>query len=116
MKYLCLIYQDPGKMAQLNEIEINSIVQASLAYDAELRYNGRLLASAALEPATFAVARTVRNGKVAITDGPFAESKEHMGGFWLFEARDFNEAIRLASKLPPARLGTLEIRPVHEYP
>lgn len=83
-----------------------------LAFDADIRASGHCIASEALQPVATATTVRVRNGKVSVTDGPFAETKEALAGFYLLEARDLNEAIRLASRIPPAQVGSIEVRPV----
>jgi hypothetical protein len=83
-----------------------------VAYDTAVRKSGHCLASEALESVRTATTVRVRNGKVAVTDGPFAETKEQLAGFYMIDARDLDEAIRLASKIPPARVGCVEVRPV----
>src|ERR1700688_4619999 len=85
-----------------------------MAYDQALRDAGKCLASEALQPARTAAVVRVRNGKASVTDGPFAETKELLAGFYLIDAADLNNAIRIASQIPPARVGTIEVRPVRE--
>jgi hypothetical protein len=105
MKYLCLVYGEEAQIADLDDDEC-------LAYDRALRESGRCIASEALEPVTTATTVRVRHGKVSVSDGPFAETKEQLAGFYLVEARDLNEAISLAAKIPPARIGSIEVRPI----
>jgi hypothetical protein len=105
MKYLCLVY---GEEQQLHSVPDTECV----AYDEALRQGGRCLASEALESARTATTVRVRNGKTSVTDGPFAESKEQLAGFYLIEARDLNDAIQVASRMPPARVGGIEVRPI----
>jgi hypothetical protein len=105
MKYLCLVY---GEEQQLHSVPDTECV----AYDEALRQGGRCLASEALESARTATTVRVRNGKASVTDGPFAESKEQLAGFYLIEARDLNDAIQVASRMPPARVGGIEVRPI----
>ena len=107
MKYLCLVYSEEQ---QLEEVPDNDC----LAYDAALRESGHCIASEALQPVQTATTVRVRNGKVSVTDGPFAETKEQLAGFYLIDARDLNEAIQIASKIPPARVGSVEVRPIRE--
>jgi len=107
MKYLCLVYCDERKLEDVTDEEC-------VAYDAGLRKGGRCLASEALEPVQTATTVRVRKGSMSITDGPFAETKEQLAGFYLVEAKDLNEAIQLASKIPPARVGSIEVRPVRQ--
>ena len=87
-----------------------------MAYCESLKKSGHLLAVEQLEPIQTAVSVRVRNGKLSATDGPFAETKEQFGGFFLISARDLNEAIQVASKFPSVRFGTMEVRPVREIP
>ena len=105
MKYLCLVYSEEKNLEAVPDTEC-------VAYDAALRSSGHCLASEALQPVETATTVRVRNGKVSITDGPFAETKEQLAGFYLVEARDLNEAIQLAAKIPPARVGSIEVRPI----
>lgn len=105
MKYLCLVYGEERKIAAMDDHEC-------LAYDAALRDSGRCVASEALEPVATATTVRVRNGKLSVSDGPFAETKEQLAGFYLIEARDLDEAIQLASRIPPARVGSIEVRPI----
>lgn len=115
MRYLCLVYHEEAKIDALPESEYDAIVDEVLDYREQLRRSGHYITSDALQSVQTATTLRVRNGKVAITDGPFAETKEQLGGFYLIEARDLNDAIRLASKMPPARLGCIEIRPIKEF-
>jgi hypothetical protein len=114
MRYLCLVYHEEDKIAAIPEAEMADIMESVFAYRNDLREGGHYLASSPLESVRMATTIRVRHGKMAITDGPFAETKEQLGGFYLIEARDLNEAIRLAAKMPPARLGSIEIRPLRE--
>jgi hypothetical protein len=114
VKYLCLVYHAGDAVSGLPERAYEAMVGEVRAYRDELEAGGHHLASSSLEPVTAATTIRVRNGMLSITDGPFAETKEHLGGFYLIEARDLNEAIRLAARMPPARLGSIEIRPVRE--
>jgi hypothetical protein len=105
MRYLCLVYGEEAQIADMDDEEC-------LAYDRALRESGRCVASEALEPVTTATTVRVRHGKVSVSDGPFAETKEQLAGFYLVEARDLNEAISLAARIPPARVGSIEVRPI----
>ena len=105
MKYLCLVYGEEQKIGEMGD-------RKCLACDAELRERGQCVASEALEPVATATTVRVRNGRLTVTDGPFAETKEQLAGFYLIEARDLNEAIQIASKIPPAEVGCVEIRPI----
>lgn len=114
MKFLCLVFVDEKKMATLSSGESQSLDDASIAKDQTLRKSGHLLAAQALQPVRDAAAVKVRKGKAMVTDGPFAETKEQVGGFLLIEAKDRDEAIQLMSKVPVASYGTIEVRPVKE--
>ena len=112
MKYLCLAYEEENKLNALSKAEWDVLRNETLAYVEELRKNGRLIAAEALQSVRTATTVRVRNGKVAQTDGPFAETKETLGGFFLINAQSLNEAIAVASKWPSARLGSIEVRPI----
>jgi hypothetical protein len=114
LKFLFLIYHDEGALDALPEKEMQSLVDSALDYDEEIRQSGHYVASSALQRARTARTIRVRGGKVSITDGPFVETKEHLGGFFLVEAKDMDEACQVASRFPPARLGTIEVRPIQE--
>jgi hypothetical protein len=107
MKYLCLVYAEEKKLEGFDDGEC-------MAFSDELRNSGRCVAAEALQPIHTATTVRVRNGKAAITDGPFAETKEQLAGFYLVEARDLNEAIQIASHIPPARVGSIEVRPIRQ--
>jgi hypothetical protein len=107
MKYLCLVYGEEKEIGAMTDDEC-------MAYDQALRSAGRCLASEALQPVHTAVTVRVRNGKVSVRDGPFTETKELLAGFYLIDAIDLNEAIQVASEIPPARVGSIEVRPVRE--
>jgi len=114
MRYLCLVYQDEAELGALSRREYETLVEDSLANDEALRRSGHYVASAALRPVRTATTLRVENGRVSATDGPFAETREALGGFVLIEAKDLDEAIRLASRIPPLRVGCIEVRPVLE--
>ena len=105
MKYLCLVY---GEEQALQTCPDGDCVD----FDAALRASGHCVASEALQPVSTATTVRVRNGKVSMTDGPFSETKEQLAGFYLIDAKDLNEAIQLAAKIPPARVGSIEVRPI----
>ena len=107
MKYLCLVYLDERKLTAVPDREC-------AAFGEGLRKQGHWLAAEALQPVDTATTVRVRNGKLSVTDGPFAETKEQLAGFYLIDARDLNEAIQLAAKIPPAREGGIEVRPVRQ--
>ena len=114
MKYLCLVYYPEEKLDTLPKSEYDALVAEAVAYDEDLRTSGHFIAAQALESVETATTLRIRNGKVSTTDGPFAETKEQLGGFILIDARDLNEAIQLAAKIPPGRLGSIEVRPIKE--
>jgi hypothetical protein len=107
MKYLCLVYLDEKKLEEVHDSECK-------AFGDELRKSGRSIAAEALQSVQSATTVRVRNGKVSVTDGPFAETKEQLAGFYMIDAGDLNEAIQIASRIPPARVGSIEVRPVRE--
>jgi hypothetical protein len=114
MKYLCLVYIEEKKLDALSKSELDALIAESLAYDEVLQKSGHLIVAQALQPVQTARTLRVRNGKLFTTDGPFAETKEQLGGFVFIDARDLNDAIQVASKIPPARLGSIEVRPIME--
>ncbi len=114
MKYLCMIYPEQARMDALSRSERGALVDDSLAYDEVLRKSGQLIAAQALAAARDASTVRVRKGKVSVTDGPFAETKEHLGGFILIDAKDLDEALQVAAKIPMAPLGSIEVRPIRE--
>jgi hypothetical protein len=107
MKYLCLVYLEAEKLHAVPDREC-------MACGDGFRKSGLLVAAEALEPVATAATVRVRNGRTTVIDGPFAETKEQLAGFYLVEARDLNEAIQIAAKIPPAREGSIEVRPVRE--
>ena len=116
MKYLCLVYYDEKNLDALSKSEFDALVGEAHAYNDVMRKGGHYVVSNALESVKTATTLRFRNGKLSTTDGPFAETKEQLGGFILIEARDLNEAIQVAAKIPPARLGCIEVRPIRELP
>jgi len=116
MKYVCLVYYDGKQEEAMSPEAWQALVNQCLAYGKDVRASGHFVAGESLHPVSSATTVRVRDGKVSVTDGPFAETKEQLAGFYRLEARDLNEAIQLASRIPPARLGSIEIRPVRELP
>ena len=114
MKYACLVYIDDSAMAALSEEEGTKLADDSIEFDWDVRRSGHLILAQPLQSPETAVTLRVRSGKASRTDGPFAETKEHLGGFFLIEARDFDEAIKVAERSPMARMGSIEIRPLLE--
>jgi hypothetical protein len=105
MKYLCLVYLAEKRLGELPD-------EDCVDFDRAIRASGHCLASEALESVQTATTVRVREGKVSMTDGPFAETKEQLAGFYMIEARDLDEAIALAARIPPARVGSIEVRPI----
>lgn len=112
MKYLCLAYENEALFHDMSAGDWEDLRKETLAYVDQLRSSGHLVLTNALKSATQSATVRVRSGRLSVTDGPFAETKEQIGGFFLIEARDLNEAIQLASRWPSARLGSIEVRPV----
>jgi hypothetical protein len=115
MRYLCLIYDEEKKLATLSKGESDAFMGEYFAFTDGIKASGHYRAGEALQPVETATTVRVRNGKVGTTDGPFAETKEQLGGFYLIEARDLNDAIQVAAKIPSARLGSVEVRPIVEF-
>ncbi|GGX98413.1 hypothetical protein GCM10007160_27430 [Litchfieldella qijiaojingensis] len=111
MKYLCLVYSDESILHTLPDSPEDS---ECLAYAERIQASGRMIAAEALQSVHTATTVRVRNGKTSITDGPFAETKEQLAGFYLVDAADLNEALRIAEGIPAARVGSVEVRPVRE--
>jgi hypothetical protein len=105
MKYLCLVYLDEKRLGELPD-------EDCVEFDSGIRASGHCLASEALESVETATTVRVNNGKLSVTDGPFAETKEQLAGFYMIDARDLNEAIQIAGRIPPARVGSIEVRPI----
>jgi hypothetical protein len=114
MKYLLMCCTEEKNLAGLSKSEREALMQETSAYCEALHNNGHLIVAEALEPVEMATTVRIRNGTLSTTDGPFAETKEQFGGFFLINARDLNEAIQVASKFPSARVGSMEVRPVRE--
>jgi hypothetical protein len=115
MRYLCLIYENEKAWETLPPAESEAIMNEYFQFTDDIRKNGKYVAGEALQPTASATTVRVRNGKVSTTDGPFAETKEQLGGFYLIEATDLNDAMQVASRIPSARLGSIEIRPVIDF-
>jgi hypothetical protein len=115
MKYLCLIYDDEAKMATMSESDSNAFMGEYFAFTEGIKKSGHYLAGEALKPVNTATTVRMRNGKMSTTDGPFAETKEQLGGYYLIEARDLNDAMQVASRIPSARTGSIEVRPVEVF-
>ena len=114
MKYLCLVYNEEQRLSAMPKSEYDTFASGHLALDEELRRSGHYVASESLQPVHTATTVRIRHGKMSVTDGPFAETREQLGGFFLINARDLNEAIQVASRIPSARTGSIEVRPISE--
>lgn len=114
MKYVCLVYFEGPDVETMSPAARAELTRESVAYNVELEKSGHLIVAQALQPVKTAATVRIRNGKSLITDGPFAETKEILGGFVMIDARDRDDAVRVAEGIPLARLGTIEVRPVLE--
>ena len=115
MRYLCLIYDEEKRLDARSAKEMEAFTGEYFAFTEAIQKSGHYLGGEALQPVQTATTVRVRNGRVSTTDGPFAETKEQLGGFYLIEARDLNDAIQVASRIPSARVGSVEVRPIREF-
>jgi hypothetical protein len=115
VKYLCLIYDDESKLAALPADEGKAFMGEYFAFTEDIRRSGHHVAGEALQSVRNATTLRSRNGKLATTDGPFAETREQLGGFYMIEARDLNEALQIAARIPSVRTGSIEVRPVVDF-
>ena len=115
MKYLCLIYDEEAKMATMSEADANAFMGEYFAFTNDIKKTGHYVGGEALKPVNTATTVRMRNGKMSTTDGPFAETKEQLGGFYLINARDLNDAIQVASRIPSAKSGSIEVRPIRVF-
>jgi len=114
MKFLCLAYEEEEKLNALSQDEWLKLRQETLEYVDALTRDGRLVSAYPLQSATTASMVRIRDGRLSVTDGPFAETREQLGGFFLIEAEDSEDAIQIAAKWPSARIGSIEVRPIEE--
>ena len=114
MRYLCLIYLDEKQLAALPEKEVSDLNARHLELNEDLLRSGHFIEAEALQPVAATTTLRVRNGKITLTDGPYMETKEMVAGFYVIEARDLNEAIQVAARIPAAPLGTVEVRPCRD--
>ena len=112
MKYLCLIYSTESQWATMPRAEYNAVMEEYFAFTEKIRGRGKYVVGEGLQPTQTATTVRVRRGRISTTDGPFAETKEQLGGFYLIDAEDLNDAIQTASRIPSARYGSIEVRPV----
>jgi hypothetical protein len=115
MKYLCLIYDEEKNYLDMTREQGEALMGEYFAFTKDIRQSGHYLGGNDLEPVKAATTVRVRNGRTSTTDGPFAETKEQLGGYYLIEAKDLNEAISVAARIPSARMGSIEVRPVREH-
>ena len=116
MKYLCQVWFEPAALETMTDEEKRNLDRASLSYDDDLVASGHMLTAHALQSPKNAVTVRVRDNELSVTDGPFAETKEQLGGFILIDAKDLNDAIRVAAGIPLAKLGSIEVRPIYDIP
>ncbi|HEV8631666.1 MAG TPA: YciI family protein [Thermoanaerobaculia bacterium] len=116
MQYLLLIYSDEAIWAAMSEAESGKVMGEYMEYTQDIHKSGNYLGGDALQPIATATTVRVRNGKTLTTDGPFAETREQLGGFYLVEAKDLDEAIALAARIPSSRVGSIEVRPIMPTP
>ena len=115
MRYLCQVWFEPSVLERMSDEEKRTLDRDSAGYDLDLEVSGHMIHAEALQSPSSAVTVRVRNGETAVTDGPFIETKEYLGGFILIDAKDLNDAIRVAAGIPLAKLGSIEVRPIHSF-
>ena len=115
MKYLCLIYDDEKKWETMSKADADAYMGEYFQFTDDIRKSGHYIGGEALQPTQSATTVRVRNGKVSTTDGPFAETKEQLGGYYLIEAKDLNDAIQVAARIPGAKHGSIEVRPIMSF-
>ena len=115
MKYLCLIYSDEKQWDGMSQADSTKVMGEYHGYTEDIKKSGHYIAGEALHTVDTATTIRSRNGKISTTDGPFAETREQLGGFYLIEARDLNDAIQVASRIPGVRMGSIEVRPVVDF-
>jgi hypothetical protein len=115
MRYLCLIYDNEKLWATMPKPQSDALMGEYRTFSQSIRQSGQYVGGEALQPTPTATTVRVRNGKISTTDGPFAETKEQLGGFYLIQAKDLNDAIQVAARIPSAKLGAVEVRPIMEF-
>lgn len=116
MQYLLLIYDEEKKWASMSEAESGQLFSEYATFTTSIKEAGKHIAGEALQPVSTATTVRVRDGKTLTTDGPFAETREQLGGFYLVEANDLDEAIAIAARIPSAKVGSIEVRPIQTFP
>src|SRR5438093_925452 len=115
MKYLCLVYQNEKAWQQMSQADMEKGMAEYNAFTEAIKKAGNYVGGEALQPTNTATSVRVRNGKVSTTDGPYVETKEQLGGYYLIKAKDLNDAVQVASRIPGAKHGTIEVRPIMEF-
>lgn len=115
MQYLLLIYENEARYDKMSEAEIGKVMGDYGAFTQSIIQGGQFKAGDALQPTTTATTVRVRDGKIAVTDGPFAETREQLGGYYLIEAKDLDEAVSIAARIPSATIGSIEVRPIQKF-
>ena len=115
MQYLLLIYENEARYDKMSEAEIGKVMGDYGAFTPSIIQGGQFKAGDALQPTTTATTVRVRDGKIAVTDGPFAETREQLGGYYLIEAKDLDEAVSIAARIPSATIGSIEVRPIQKF-
>jgi hypothetical protein len=115
MRYLCLIYDEEKKMATMSKGEQDAFMGEYFSFTEDIKKSGHYIGGEALQPVGTATTVRMRSGKMSTTDGPFAETKEQLGGYYLINAKDLNDALQVASRIPSAKTGTVEVRPIQEF-
>jgi hypothetical protein len=115
MKYLCLIYDEEKTLAGMSKADSDAFMGEYFAFTENIKKSGHYVGGEALKPVHTATTVRIRNGKTSTTDGPFAETKEQLGGYYLIDAADLNEALQIAAKIPSARTGSVEVRPIEVF-
>ena len=115
MRYLCLIYDEEKKLESMPKDESDKFMGEYFSFTDNIKKAGQYIGGEALQPVQTATTVRVRNGKISTTDGPFAETKEQLGGYYLINAKDLNDALQVASRIPSAKTGTVQVRPIQEF-
>ena len=115
MRYLCLIYDEEKKLGAMSKGESDAFMGEYFTFTEDIKKSGHYVGGNALQPVGTATSVRLRGGKMSTTDGPFAETKEQLGGYYLIEAKDLNDALQVASRIPSAKTGTVEVRPIQEF-
>ena len=115
MRYVCLVYDDERKLGAMSKDEADAFMKSYFGFTEEIRASGHFIAAEALQPVETAISLRRRSGKVSATDGPFIETKEQLGGFYLIEAANLDEARTIAARIPSVETGTIEVRPVVDF-